>query len=329
MSRLTPFSRMLIGLALLITFFLGMRNCPRSKEHPKPPPVPTDTVPKISPPNTSGSLPVVTKKFNYLPPEPIDGKMKGVVELGATGFGSFIVNVDYQKNWKLAKADYGSSLLYENLTTDFEVNRQLKNYISEMLAYGVNGKDIHFVISSGAQKVPMTKKIIAELKKLRYFVNVVTTEQEGELALKCVLPQKYENIAFVVDIGSGTTKIAWKQGKSITAKGISFGAKYPKDQISDEIAYQTVSDTSKLIPNTNNETCFIIGGIPFELAKQSRKEKERYTVLKTPKDYKADGEKQKAGINIYKAIADATGCKEFVFDWDANFTIGFLLSLPY
>lgn len=34
-----------------------------------------------------------------------------------------------------------------------------------------------------------------------------------------------------------------------------------------------------------------------------------------------------AGLNIYKAIADATGTDTFVFDWDANFTIGFLLGL--
>jgi hypothetical protein len=58
-----------------------------------------------------------------------------------------------------------------------------------------------------------------------------------------------------------------------------------------------------------------------------RNGKERYTVLKAPADYKAEGEKQKAGLNIYKAIADATGCQTFVFDWDANFTIGFLLTL--
>ena len=35
----------------------------------------------------------------------------------------------------------------------------------------------------------------------------------------------------------------------------------------------------------------------------------------------------KAGLNIYKAILDATGVKQVVFDWDANFTIGFLLGL--
>jgi hypothetical protein len=81
------------------------------------------------------------------------------------------------------------------------------------------------------------------------------------------------------------------------------------------------------VPESNRANCFIIGGIPFELAKQVRNGKERYTVLKAPQDYTSTGEKQKAGLNIYKALADETGCKTFVFDWDANFTIGFLLGL--
>jgi hypothetical protein len=50
--------------------------------------------------------------------------------------------------------------------------------------------------------------------------------------------------------------------------------------------------------------------------------------LNPPAWYKPEDAKDKAGLNIYKAIADATDCKTFVFDWDANFSIGFLLELP-
>jgi hypothetical protein len=88
-----------------------------------------------------------------------------------------------------------------------------------------------------------------------------------------------------------------------------------------------VRKVADAIPSDRTEYCFIIGGVPFELAKQIRREKERYTVLRLPDDYKASGDKQRAGLNIYKAVADATGCKNFVFDWDANFAIGFLLNL--
>jgi hypothetical protein len=88
-----------------------------------------------------------------------------------------------------------------------------------------------------------------------------------------------------------------------------------------------VKGKASKVPANLRETCFIIGGVPYELAKQSRNGKERFTVLKAPGDYKAEGAKQEAGLNIYSAIATATGCKQFVFDWDANFTIGFLLGL--
>ncbi|MCF8245702.1 MAG: hypothetical protein K9J37_14015 [Saprospiraceae bacterium] len=331
MSRLTPFARILIVLAIVAGIFFGVKYLfpgvigggtdtvtTSEKEIPTTEPT-TDT-------NNSGGTTAPTASFNYTAPEPVNGKLQGVVELGATGFNSFIIRADAQKNWKLEKADYGSSLLYESMTNDADITAGLKNYIADMLAFGVGGKDIHFVISSGAQKVEITKQIIAALKKMSYFVNTVTPQQEGQLALKSVLPASFNDKAFVVDIGSGNTKISWIQGGSVMAKE-AYGAKYFQDKITDDAAYQNVSAMSKGIPSSLRGTCFIIGGVPFELAKQVRNGKERFTVLKAPGDYTASGEKQKAGLNIYKAVADATGCQTFVFDWDANFTIGFLLNL--
>ena len=337
MSRLTPFARILIVLAIVAALFFGVKKFfpnligggDTTTETTTPTEEPTTTTgTETTTPadNSGGTTTTTTPSFNYTAPEPVNGKLRGVVELGATGFNSFIINVDAQKNWKLAKADYGSSLLYESMTNDAEISAGLKNYISNMLAFGVGGKDIHFVISSGAQKVEMTKKIIAALKKMNYFVNTVTPEKEGQLALKSVMPAAFSDKAFVVDIGSGNTKISWMQGGSAIGKE-AYGAKYYQNNVTDEAAYQNAAAMAKGIPSGQRGTCFIIGGVPFELAKQGRNGKERYTVLKAPGDYKADGEKQKAGLNIYKAIADATGCQTFVFDWDANFTIGFLLTL--
>jgi hypothetical protein len=261
--------------------------------------------------------------FNYTATQPVNGKLKGVVELGATGFNSFIIRMDAQKNWKLEKAEYGASLVYEKLATDDDVKSGLKRYIADMLGFGVGPKDIHFVISSGAKKVEITQKISDQLKGMGYFVNEVTPQQEAKLALKAALPRDYYNNSFVVDIGSGNTKISWLPGGAIEAPG----AKYFQNGLTDDAVYQEVSGKAKQVPSNLRQTCFIIGGIPYELAKQVRNGKERYTVLKAPADYKADGEKQKAGLNIYAAVADATNCKQFVFDWDANFTIGFLLNL--
>lgn len=270
----------------------------------------------------SGSRPA----FTYTAPEPVGGKMKGVVELGASGFNSFIVRIDDQKRWKLEKAEFGNSLVIENMATDQDVRDGLKKYIGTMLDYGVGGRDIHFVVSSGAVKAEGTQKIIKVLKALNYFVNIVTPEQEGRLALRSVLPPSFDENAFVVDIGSGNTKISWKNGDDISALEAS-GSKYFQNGVDDAKVYEEVSAKAKQVPADKRKTSFIIGGIPFELAKQVRNGKERYTVLKAPADYKGENAKQKAGLNIYKAIADATGTTQFVFDWDANFTIGYLLTL--
>ncbi len=333
MARLTAFSRLLITLLIVGGVYLGVRTfLPQIKQQlggtTEAPSVSTQTegpqasVPKSEPWGKS-SAPAV---FSYNPPAPINGVLKGVVELGATGFNSFIIRVDARKNWKLEKAEYGASLVYESLATDEDIRKGLKSYIADMLAYGVKAKDIHFVISSGARKVAITDKISRELKALGYVVNEVTPEREARLALRSCLPDGYADRAFVVDIGSGNTKLSWMEGSRIV--GIELpGAKYRQNNIGDETVYREVRAKAAQVPSRLRNTCFIIGGVPYELAKQTRNGKERYTVLKAPGEYTPQGDKQAGGLNIYRAIADATGCRQFVFDWDANFTIGFLLEL--
>ena len=265
--------------------------------------------------------------FNYTPPAPENGKLKGVVELGASGFNSFIVRVDPQKNWKLEKSEFGNSLVLENMASDDDVLAGLKRYIGGMLDYGVSGRDIHFVVSSGAAKAENTQKIKRALQKLDYQVNQVTPEREGTLGLKTVLPKEFENNAFVVDIGSGNTKISWQENGQLKSVE-TYGSKYFQENVDDQKVYNEVKEKANQVPSDHRKTCFIIGGVPFEMAKAVRKDKERYTVLNAPDQYKLDNAKSKAGVNIYKAIKDATGTDQFVFDWDANFTIGFLLELP-
>ena len=266
------------------------------------------------------------RAFTYTPPAPQNGKLKGVVELGASGFNSFIIRVDDQKRWKLEKAEFGNSLVMENMASDDDIRAGLKSYIGKMLDFGVGGRDIHFVVSSGAVKAEGTQKITKALKALNYVVNTVTPEQEGSLGLRSVLPADYFDNSFVADIGSGNTKIAWKENGSTKALE-TYGAKYFQNNTSDEIVATEVKAKVKQIPASNRKTCFIIGGVPFEMAKKVRNGKERYTILGAPSAYKLEEAKSKAGLNIYKAIAETTGTDQFVFDWDANFTIGYLLTL--
>ena len=266
--------------------------------------------------------------FSYTPTAPQGGKLKGVVELGASGFNSFVVNVDAAKHWELKKAEFGASLVYENMASDEDLKGGLKKYIAGMLDYGVKGNDIHFVVSSAAIRDEKVKKVVASLKSMGYIANPVTAEEEGKYAAKVVLPSEFEGNSYVVDIGSGNTKISWVENGR-TQSFETYGSKYYDRNIADDQVYKEVSAIASKIPASKRSKCFIIGGAPFEMAKQVRNGKERYTVLAQPNQYKPDGAKMKSGLNIYKALMDATQCDTFIFDWDSNFTIGFLLGLKY
>jgi hypothetical protein len=267
-----------------------------------------------------------TREFNYAPEKPENGTLRGVVEVGATGFNSFVINMDNQNRWEIVSKDFGESLAYEGLATTEDIRAGLKKYLAAMFDKGVTSKSMHFVISSGAQKEPKTVAISNELKKMGYVVNNVTPEQEAKFALKATVPPQFVDNSFMVDIGSGNTKVSWDENGNLKSMELP-GAKYYEKGIADEQVYQTVNTQAAKIPEGKRNVGFIIGGVPFTLAKQHRKGEERYTVLKAPQSYKAADKKMAAGLNIYKAIADATKTDTFVFDWDANFTIGFLLSL--
>lgn len=349
MQRLTVAGRLLITALILAAIFFAFRyfggNEALRKLAPKDQATAeSQTMPRADDQTTTGSAEESTasssgssdntetatdtpkQAFSYTAPEPQNGQLKGVVELGASGFNSFIIRVDDQKRWKLEKAEFGNSLVMENMATDNDIRTGLKSYIGKMLDFGVGGRNIHFVVSSGALKAEGTQKIIKALKSLNYYVNTVTPEQEGALGLRAVLPAEFYNTSFVTDIGSGNTKLSWKEGGATKALE-TYGAKYFENSTSDETVYNEVKAKAKQVPADHRKTCFIIGGVPFELAKAVRNGKERYTVLDAPSAYKLESAKSKAGLNIYKAIADATGCNQFVFDWDANFTIGYLLTL--
>lgn len=298
-----------------------------SSPAPTPAPAPTPVVAKTAPAKAAPAA-ASPGKFAYVPPAPVGGKLKGVVELGASGFNSFVVRIDPQRNWKLEKAEFGNSLVLENMATDDDIRRGLKAYIGKMLDYGVSGRDIHFVVSSGAATAEGTKHIMESLKALGYVVHLVTPEQEGSLGLRAAVPAAYADKAFMVDMGSANTKIAWQAaGKTTVAN--TYGSKYYQQALPDSRVAADVADKAAQVPTARRATCFIIGGVPYELAKATRQGQELFTVLKAPADYaQLDGAKLKAGVTIYKALAEATGCQQFVFGWDTNFTIGYLLAQP-
>lgn len=266
------------------------------------------------------------RTFDYTPEKPENGKLKGVVEVGATGFNSFVINMDNNKRWEIVSKDFGESLAYEGLATTDDIRGGLKKYLGSMFEKGVSKNDMHFVISSGAQKEPKTTLISNELKKMGYVVNLVTAEQEGKLAFKATVPTGFQDNSFLVDIGSGNTKVSWMEGLNLRSIELP-GAKYYSLGTSDDAVYSQVKAKAAAIPEGKRNVCFVLGGVPFTLAKQHRNGEERFTVLNEPGSYTAKDKKMESGLNIYKALADGTKTDTFVFDWDSNFTIGFLLGL--
>jgi hypothetical protein len=197
-----------------------------------------------------------------------------------------------------------------------------------MLDYGVNGRDIHFVVSSSALMAKETARIVNSLAALNYKVNTVTPERAGALALQALLPAGYADKAFVLDIGSANTKLSWLE-KGIVQTRASYGSKYFQANTQDAIVAADIRAKADQVPANLRSMCFIIGEFPYEMAKAVRQGKERFTVLHQPNEYlELSGAKSKSGVTIYQAVTTATTCPQFVFDWDSNFTIGYLLTLP-
>ncbi len=268
-------------------------------------------------------------EFTYTPSPPVNGVLKGVVELGTTGFNYFVIEIDSSKNWSVKHHAYGKSLIAEGMTNTDEIDSKLNMFLKEVADLGVQQEHINFVVSSGAIKEEGTQLIVEELKKKSHKVKVVNSREEAVYILKSVLPKKYSKESFVVDIGSGNTKISYFKDENISALE-THGSKYHQKGVEDEIVYKDVKEMVSKVPVQNRKYCFLLGGIPAVLAKSMRKADERYTKLHTDGDkfddlVAAKGRKVKSGVNIYKAILAGTNCKTVIFDWESNFTIGYLL----
>lgn len=283
------------------------------------------TADNVSAPGTTTSS---SSSANIVTDAPVNGTYKGVIEVGASGFNAFVVNIDQDKNWELVSKDFGASLAYEGFATVDDVYPQMLKYISIITDKGVAGRNVHFVISSGALKNPKIELIAQAIQKKGFTVNRVTAEQESKYALKALLSKRYRDNSYIVDIGSGNTKMAWYDNGVVKYAAETPGAKYYQDGKSDADVYQLIKNAVTTVPQANRTNLFIIGGVPFKLAKESRNGDERFTLLKNPDEYSAgDDVKLKSGLNIYRAVYENSGTTNVIFDWDANFTIGFLLTL--
>lgn len=267
------------------------------------------------------------KIFDYVPELPKDGIQMGSIILGSTGFDAFRIEVDSARNWKLLEAQYGKSRVYENEAAMADIRLGVEAYVQSFLDSGVERSNIHFLVSSSAKENDKVQVVIRILSELGYEPNEISEQFEARCAFYAAVPKEYRNSAFVVDIGSGNTKVSWLEGDELQMK-ITYGSKYHLDNVPDSTAYHGAQEASTRIPRDCAEYAFVIGGAPFQLAKGIRIMEERYTVLKDPELYPEVTDQQvRNGLKLYEGIKSSTKCEQFIFDWDANFAIGYLLSL--
>lgn len=268
---------------------------------------------------------VAERQFDFKPVTPSqDALSLGVGAIGASELTSLVVKMDGKKNWRLEARNDDKSLIIDGKQSEQGIQERLQEYLQQMKKQGVAGKNMYFIISSGAIKSGNADVLISNLRSLGYVVNEITPEMEGKYAFKATVPNEYRKKSFMVDIGSGNTKISWEENGKLRAIE-TYGSKYFEKNISDQQVMSEVSNIIQQIPKANQEYVFIIGGVPYTLAKPIRQNKQRYVVLNAPTSYTATDDKQKSGLVIYQAMVSSTGTTtNYVFDFDSHYAIGFL-----
>lgn len=266
------------------------------------------------------------RNFQYVAEDPINGVLKGVILLGGAGFDSFIVLLDSANNWTLEKATYGESNVLENKASLENVKQGLENYIKTFIEAGIDVSNIHFLISSTAVNNDSLKPLMSALKEIGYLINEVTPAKEAAYGYLSTMPKGWENEGYVLDMGSGNTKISWMESEEIKSVTV-YGSKYHLLEVTEEEVLKDLDAKIEEIPNSLRDKCFLIGGAPYQLAKASDEYSDRYTVLKDLNEYSfLEDQKAQNGLKILKHIQESTGTREFIFDWNSNFSIGFLIA---
>jgi hypothetical protein len=265
------------------------------------------------------------KSFDYKPELPINGKLYAAIEIGSAGLNYFIVNMDKQNRWELVQAGFGESDLIEK-TTDIEaVFLKIESYKRKIIKSGVPKNDIYVIASSSAIELRKIEDIRSRLELSGIKLRTVNAEQEGYFDLLATVPKEFVEESFLVDIGSGNTKVTWIT-EIDTFSIETFGSKYYINDLHDTTAFRVVRDLLLQIPIKNRNLCFMLGGIPYEFAAVTGKKNGRYTILQRPGKYSPSSKKGKAGKIIYSAFY-LEPTYSYIFDWDANFSIGYLISL--
>lgn len=268
----------------------------------------------------------VDKAFNYEPQKPINGKLNAVIEIGALGLNYFIINIDSHGRWELKKAQYGRSNLIYGVNTTSEITAKINEFKREIINFGVRARDIHLLASSSVVKIDQVSNLNEELKNINLQIKSINADLEAQYALMATIPKEFIEESFLVDIGSGNTKISWIQNRDTLSIEIH-GSKYFLSDVQDTTVFREVRDAILEVPSQNRNLCFVLGGMIYEFVKDEISQSDkRYFILNSPDAYPLDNEKLKAAYVIYNALY-LEPTYSYIFDSESNFSIGYLISL--
>ncbi|MEP1032307.1 hypothetical protein [Ekhidna sp.] len=269
---------------------------------------------------------LTARNFDYQPPIPVNGKLFAAIELGALGLNYFIVEIDDQNRWSLKASSYGRSNIIYGVNTTNEIITKISEFRNEIIEYGVSPANIHIIASSSAVQASIVDKLKIELSKQKRHLDYINSKDEGQYALIATIPREFINESFLVDIGSGNTKLSWIEEDDTLSIDIH-GSKYFLGDVQDTTVFREVRDAILEIPEKNRTLCFMLGGMIYEFIKDEIEQNEnRYFVLKSPGEYPSDNEKLRAANVIYNALY-LEPTYSYIFDSQSNFSIGYLISL--
>ncbi|WP_424964287.1 hypothetical protein [Ekhidna sp.] len=278
---------------------------------------------KPSPPKEQ---PVLEKRsFDYQPRVPENGELNAVIELGSLGLNYFIVEIDSDGCWRLERSSFGRSNFIYGVNTNTEIIANIKAFKSEIVNYGVNPQNIHLIASSSVVKSEDIPALNSQLTNVSLKIESINASDEARYALLATVPKEFVEESFIVDIGSGNTKLAWVEGEDTLSVEIH-GSKYFLSEVQDTTVFREVRDALLQVPEKNRNLCFMLGGMIFEFVKgEIEGSDDRYFVLDPPNEYPIDNEKLKAANVIYNALY-LEPTFSYIFDRDSNFSIGYLVS---
>ncbi len=264
--------------------------------------------------------------FDYQPRQPINGQLYATIELGALGLNYFIAEIDNENRWVLTESSFGRSNIIYGVNSSNEIFEKILEYRSEILSKGVTASNIHILASSSAIKSKIIEELKVRLNAKGLTVNYIDAEAEGNYALAATIPQEFITESFLVDIGSGNTKLSWVENNDTLSIDIH-GSKYFLSDVHDTTVFREVRDALLEIPEKNRNLCFMLGGMIYEFEKDKVENSDtRYFVLKSPSQYPTNNEKLKAANIIYNALY-LEPTFSYIFDSQSTFSIGYLLEL--